>query len=349
MNTNLFRTAAFIARRAFIRTRSGFIARSAFILGGGLLLLPLAGMAQAPNLQVCANKGFMLTSKADAVSISGGVTYTWYVSKDNGAPASITNSNAAFISIPEGRPAGTYAYVRVAAGDACPKGIPANTFTVVVHAVPDNLSLLPATVCADAAATLTASATGAASYSLNGSTWTTASAFAVNQTAATSYTLYVKSAEGCVAGISTAVAVDTTPADLDGVPNACGCKSGLVNKSNVCKAIDDADTWADCGGFSAISKMGSEGLMTWTNGNTHCKSKGTNWDLPDFADMQCLYNFDPRPDAFFRDNVRWWTRFVSKSSDTYGLHRIVYHSGGLQYNHRGDDSETNNILCVLKN
>ena len=99
-----------------------------------LLLLPLALGAQ--NLTVCAGEGFMITSKADAQSISGGVTYTWYVSKDNGAPASITNSNAAFISIPEGRPVGTYAYVRRVASDACMGGASTTPYTVVVHPLP---------------------------------------------------------------------------------------------------------------------------------------------------------------------------------------------------------------------
>ena len=144
------RAAAFIARSATCLVRAGFkpapYRRTAVRLycllqtvqtwrATSLLLLLLAtapAFAQTPHLLVCAGQGFMITSKADAQSISGGVTYTWYVSKDNGAPASITNSNAAFISIPEGRPAGTYAYVRMVASAECQDGVPANTFTVVV-------------------------------------------------------------------------------------------------------------------------------------------------------------------------------------------------------------------------
>ena len=95
-----------------------------------LLLLPLAGMAQ--DLTVCANQGFMLTSKADAQSISGGVTYTWYVSKDGGAASSITDSNTPSLTVVDGKEAGTYAYVRMVASDAC-SDVPSNTFTVAVR------------------------------------------------------------------------------------------------------------------------------------------------------------------------------------------------------------------------
>ena len=78
----------------------------------------------------------MLTSKADAASISGGVTYTWYESFNDGAPSSITNSNAAALTIAAGKSeAGTYAYVRMVASDAC-SDVPSNTYTVLVKPAP---------------------------------------------------------------------------------------------------------------------------------------------------------------------------------------------------------------------
>ena len=93
-----------------------------------LLLATAPAFAQTPDLQVCEGQGFMLTSKADAQSISGGVTYTWY---ENGIP--IDDSNTPSISIPEGREASTYKYVRWVASDACSDGVPSNTYTVVVY------------------------------------------------------------------------------------------------------------------------------------------------------------------------------------------------------------------------
>ena len=101
-----------------------------------LLLLPLAAFAQ-PDLTVCANQGFMLTSKADAQSISGGVTYTWYESYNNATAGSITNSNTPSLTVADGKEeAGTYKYVRWVASDACPDGVPSNTYTVLVNPLP---------------------------------------------------------------------------------------------------------------------------------------------------------------------------------------------------------------------
>ena len=113
--------------------------RTAVRLYHCLLLLLLAtapAFAQTtPNMEVCAGQGFMLTSKADAQSIDGSLTYTWKVSVDDGTPEPIPNSNTAALTIAAGiDEAGTYAYVRWVASDACPDGVPSNTFTVVVLA-----------------------------------------------------------------------------------------------------------------------------------------------------------------------------------------------------------------------
>ena len=121
-----------------------------------LLLLLLATAPAFAQMTVCANQGFMITSKVDAAAISGGVTYTWYVSKDNGASSSITDSNTASLSMPLGKAAaGTYAYVRWVASDACPDGVPSNTYTVVVVPKPTTptINVSAATVCQPGALT----------------------------------------------------------------------------------------------------------------------------------------------------------------------------------------------------
>jgi hypothetical protein len=72
------------------------------------------------------------------------------------------------------------------------------------------------TICAGATVTLTASATGAASYSIDGSSWQPEATFEVAPASNESYTLYAKTAEGCVTSVANAavVTVNPTPTDL---------------------------------------------------------------------------------------------------------------------------------------
>jgi hypothetical protein len=85
-----------------------------------------------------------------------------------------------------------------------------------VNALPTSLSLSSATICNEPTATLTASATNAASYSLNGSTWTASTALVVTPTVTTSYTLYAKTTAGCTASVANAgkVTVNVLPTGL---------------------------------------------------------------------------------------------------------------------------------------
>ena len=100
-------------------------------LGGGVLLLPAVGMAQAPNLTVCIGKGYTLTSNVEATGTSA-VTYTWYESVDGATAVPIDNSNTSSYSFAAGKAtAGTYAYVRVASNSACT--LSSNTYTVAVY------------------------------------------------------------------------------------------------------------------------------------------------------------------------------------------------------------------------
>ena len=115
-------------RSSFIGRAAAFIARSAFILGG---LLPAVGIAQAPNLTVCAGKGYTLTSNVEATGTSP-VTYEWYENGENMGGA----YNTASISITEGRQEGTYYYARKASNAECLGGVFSNTYTVVVQGTP---------------------------------------------------------------------------------------------------------------------------------------------------------------------------------------------------------------------
>jgi hypothetical protein len=85
----------------------------------------------------------------------------------------------------------------------------AATGTITVNALPSITSLTanPATICNGQSATLTASATGATSYSIDNISWQPATTFSVNPTATTNYTLYVKSTAGCTATKANAATV----------------------------------------------------------------------------------------------------------------------------------------------
>ena len=96
-------------------------------VGGGVLLLPAPAMAQTFTIYTCDDVGYTLVSDEDAVSASAApVTYTWY---ENGEP--LPNSNTPSIGFPEGKPVGTYTYVRKAANEEC-TDVPSNTYIVVV-------------------------------------------------------------------------------------------------------------------------------------------------------------------------------------------------------------------------
>jgi hypothetical protein len=78
---------------------------------------------------------------------------------------------------------------------------------------PTNLKFTPsaATICAGATVTLTASATDAVAYSLDGSSWQAEAVFEVSTESPKPYTLYAKTAEGCVASAANAAAVAVNP------------------------------------------------------------------------------------------------------------------------------------------
>ena len=144
-----------------------------------------------------------------SAGVSGeGITIDWYNAANGGSvQASGTLTHTAYLS------PGSYTFYAEARNTAT--GCVSATWLEVsstIYAVPYNLSLSSATICNGESATLTASASGAASYSLNGSTWTTATTFAVNPTSTTNYTLYVKSSAGCTATKANAATVTVNAA-----------------------------------------------------------------------------------------------------------------------------------------
>jgi hypothetical protein len=127
---------------------------------GGVLL------AQTPNLLVCNNKGYRLTSDVDASGV--GVTYEWL---ENGISLGDGYTSAS-ITIAAGKPANTYTYVRKASSTAedC-NPVLSNSYTVVVFAQPTKPIVTAPAVCLGSDVVFTVSGAGAdTTYSWSGMT-----------------------------------------------------------------------------------------------------------------------------------------------------------------------------------
>jgi hypothetical protein len=116
---------------------------------------------------------------------------------------------------------------------------------------PTGLSLTasPETICAGESATLTASATGAVSYSLDGTNWQPETDFNETPLSTTAYTLYAQTEAGCSVSVANAVAVAVGQPGADGEPSTCGCATGTTECGGICK---DTGTYTtndgDCAG-----------------------------------------------------------------------------------------------------
>jgi hypothetical protein len=126
---------------------------------------------------------------------------------------------------------GEYTYtVRTVGGNGVRCDMPVSTaLNVTVNPEPKNLSLTAstATVCANQPVTLTALPAGAASYSIDGSTWQSSNIFSRSLAIATTYTLYVKTAAGC-----TATKADAATVTVIALPDAPTSPSSNVRCGN---------------------------------------------------------------------------------------------------------------------
>jgi hypothetical protein len=172
-----------------------------------------AGTAVAQDLTVCAGKGYTLNSTAAAPPF-GATSYSWY---EDGKP--LDGENEVSLTIPAGKAAGTYAYWRMAANEACPEGIASNTFTVRVSALPA-ATVTAKTVCSGKtvalSATLGAGTTTPMTYTWNirGTSSTTSANSKTSQalTATTTYTVQLRNSYGCVGAVSAPATITVHPA-----------------------------------------------------------------------------------------------------------------------------------------
>ena len=207
-----------------------------------LLLATAPAFAQTPNLEVCAGDGFMITSKADAQSISGGVTYTWQVSVNNGSYTVVPDQTAASLPVPSGLSvAGTYAYVRYAASDACPNGVPTKPYTVVVTKPEAPVLQSPATVCAGTPLTFVAVG-GSGSYEFTGAVSGRGNSLQSAADSAGTYSAqarsYIEKGTFTCAGQYSAPVVGTIrgPGTCGEGPICGGCIEGLFEDRGFCTA-----------------------------------------------------------------------------------------------------------------
>jgi hypothetical protein len=125
-----------------VRKNAGMLLAMAALCGVSTAL------AQTPDLLVCSDKGYTLTSTADATA---GATYKWLEKVNDVAFAEVSGETGVSLHRNAKDNAGTYAYVRVAFSEDCTEGVSSNTFTVVVlkPTVPV-INVVTAAVCQNA-------------------------------------------------------------------------------------------------------------------------------------------------------------------------------------------------------
>jgi hypothetical protein len=218
--------------------------------------------------------------------VGTGVTLTlsgsqlgWRYQLYRGATAvgGVVNGTGSALAFPDAPAAGGYGYmVRTVDNPAvvAQRAMQvSDEHTVAVNAVPASLSLTanPATICNGQSSTLTASATSGASYSIDNSTWQTATTFNVKPTANASYTLYVKTSAGCSATRTNAATITVNPLPAATVT----AKSTCYNQTAALSATLGAGTttamtytWK-VGGTSSTTTANSETSQALTAATTY--------------------------------------------------------------------------------
>jgi hypothetical protein len=147
-----------------------------------------------------------------------------------------------------------------------------------------SLSANPTSICSGSSAVLTASASGAASYSFDdGSSWQTTTTKTVSPTTTTNYTLKVRSSTGCTSADSkTASVTVNNPSARDAVVGSCGCASDLTAVGGYCRNLsaDDASTFTGCG--IEVKNTDKSGLVSGLT----CDP---GWRFPTFTEIKCMF------------------------------------------------------------
>jgi hypothetical protein len=120
---------------------------------------------------------------------------------------------------------------------------------------PTELSLTSATICAGQSATLTAFATDAASYSLNGTPWQSETTFTVSPGVTTVYTLNATTDAGCTASLPDAATVTVATPGITSLSSATICAGEAAtltaSASGAASYSLDGSTWTTSGNLTA--------------------------------------------------------------------------------------------------
>ena len=175
------------------------------------------------------------TASTTTICKGGSVTLT--ASASNAASYSFNNGAWSSSSTTVVSPTSTTAYtfkVRSAGGCTVTSS---KTITVTVNDPPTGLSLTSATICNGESVTLTATPAGAASYRLDNTSWQSAATFEVKPETTSTYTLYIKSAEGCTATKANAGTVTVNAPPTISHVSGSGSPTQTVNVNSAISAI----------------------------------------------------------------------------------------------------------------
>ena len=231
----------------------------------------------ASKTAICEGESVTLTATA-----TGAASYSF----NNGA----WSSSSTTVESPTS--ATTYTLSVRSAGGCTVPATKAITVTVNDPPVPQSLTTVPDVICAGESATLTAAAVGAASYSLNGSTWTASEQLTDYPTETTTYTLYIKSAAGCTASLPDAatVTVNDLPSGLSLTSaTICNGESTTLTATPAGAASYrlDSEAWQSAATFE-ISPTATKTYALYVQ-----SAEGCTASLPDAATVTVHPAFSP--------------------------------------------------------
>ena len=224
--------------------------------------LPAITGFNASAITICTGQSVTLTAtatNAERYSFDNGVTW------GSSSTTVVTPTSATTYTLKVTREKG-----------ACTVTFPTQiTVTMNDPPTPHSLTANQLTVCPGKPATLTASATGAASYSLNGSTWTESEQLVDSPTTTTTYTLYIKSAAGCTASLPDVATVTVHPVFSPGaITDATGTTSAGTDPN-----VTIANSTAASGGDGTITyqwrRSGTSSATLSYNASTYQLSNST--------------------------------------------------------------------------
>jgi hypothetical protein len=279
----------------------------------GVSMMMTALLAQSPaDLSVCEGKGYTLYSKADAVAASGEVTYSWY--EDGGL---LDDENEASLTIAAGKALGVHEYVRMAAGEDCPDGVPSNTFTVTVNPLPAihtanqtvNQGTPISTILYIASAGAVISRTGSLppgiTEAVNGSSYTISGT--PSGTGTFGYALTSTTEEGCTSAVTagTITVIPVPTISLSGANQIAGQNTLMTNIIYTASAgavisrtgdlppgvigVTQGASYTISGRPSATGTFGYS-LTSVVNGYSSTAASGTITVVPTTLCTQCCWN-----------------------------------------------------------